>query len=111
MQRVPGAGSWTTSGVIGNDGMITCANKSARETGKPASAQNGPAMAGIPPQLGNSLNIEIIDGPHQQRNPPICYHQHQSARPRGVVLAGRWLESWIYGAINLARSVCQQSNV
>ncbi|KAJ6530640.1 hypothetical protein B0H19DRAFT_1082371 [Mycena capillaripes] len=67
-QRAKGAGSRTTSSVggtrIGNDGMITCANKSERETGKPASAQNGPAMAGIPSRLGNSLKI----GPHQQRN-------------------------------------------
>jgi hypothetical protein len=44
-----GVGGRTTSGGrkrIGN-GKIACANKSARETGQPASAQNGAAMAGI----------------------------------------------------------------
>ncbi|KAJ7253959.1 hypothetical protein C8J57DRAFT_1237196 [Mycena rebaudengoi] len=34
----------------------------------------------------------------------------QYARPSGVVLGSRWLESWIYNAIHMATSVCQQSN-
>jgi hypothetical protein len=44
-----GEGGRTKSGEgkrIGN-GKIACANKSARETGKPASAQSGAAMVGI----------------------------------------------------------------
>jgi hypothetical protein len=45
---------------ISSDGKITCASKSARETGKPPSAQNGTAMAGIPPLFGYSLKIEMI---------------------------------------------------
>ncbi|KAJ7738916.1 hypothetical protein B0H14DRAFT_2638386 [Mycena olivaceomarginata] len=38
---------WCGGKRIGNDGKIACANKSARETGQPESAQNGAAMAGI----------------------------------------------------------------